>query len=146
MSECDHEFDAINQWQTVCRKCGAEMEDAPSGRDIRQSLAAGEGGDAREALEAAHEWLIELVNGDHGKLHGDVLANAQRDLAKIEAALSLSRPLAGEVERMREALTTTQQWLRAALDCKDWHWDPDQHEAAEMAFQAAEAALTPKEA
>lgn len=24
---CDHDFDAINQWQTICRKCGCELGD-----------------------------------------------------------------------------------------------------------------------
>lgn len=33
-------------------------------------------------------------------------------------------------------------WLRGALDCKEWHWDADQHEAAEDAYKALQAALS----
>lgn len=33
-------------------------------------------------------------------------------------------------------------WLKAALDCKAFVWDTDQHEAAEMAHDALQAALT----
>ena len=32
-------------------------------------------------------------------------------------------------------------WLRGALDCKHWHWDPDQRDCAEAEYAAAVKAL-----
>jgi hypothetical protein len=37
------------------------------------------------------------------------------------------------VDAVDEAL----MWLRSALDCKNYYWDPDQREAAEYAYAAA---------
>ncbi|NBT32737.1 MAG: hypothetical protein EBT13_12790 [Rhodobacteraceae bacterium] len=32
-------------------------------------------------------------------------------------------------------------WLRTALDCKDWHWDADQYDAAEWSYNQLRVAL-----
>lgn len=32
-------------------------------------------------------------------------------------------------------------WVKAALNCKDWHWDGDQREAAELEFATALAVV-----
>jgi len=37
-------------------------------------------------------------------------------------------------------------WLRAALDCKNYHWDADQREAAELAYAEAVKNLSPSPA
>jgi hypothetical protein len=45
-------------------------------------------------------------------------------------------------EDMRKALEGCESWLTAALECKEWSWDADQHEAATESRDAARAALT----
>ncbi|MGF6212393.1 hypothetical protein [Comamonas sp. 4034] len=57
-----------------------------------------------------------------------VRADAQAVAAQAPAAVSGQDHTA-----MHDALL----WLRSALDCKDWHWDPDQRECAELAYHAA---------
>ena len=43
------------------------------------------------------------------------------------------------------ALKAQATWVRAALDCKTWHWDADQREAAEFEYKAAIAVIADEE-
>ena len=45
-----------------------------------------------------------------------------------------------------EALAIQNEWVRAALECKDWHWDGDQRVAAEQSLAAGLAAIAKAEA
>jgi Lar family restriction alleviation protein len=44
-------------------------------------------------------------------------------------------------EGLVEALREAECWLTAALECKTWHWDPDQRVAATDAQRRARQAL-----
>lgn len=41
----------------------------------------------------------------------------------------------------RKHLEHATLWLKAALECPTWHWDPDQRECANMALADVEQAL-----
>lgn len=41
----------------------------------------------------------------------------------------------------RECLTDMHLWVKAALECETWNWDPDQHEAATDCANEAKALL-----
>ncbi len=47
-----------------------------------------------------------------------------------------------ETMRLREALELQNEWVRGALQCKDWHWDGDQRAAAEWSLAQAEDMLS----
>lgn len=54
--------------------------------------------------------------------------------------------LRNQIKALKAALRESDAWVRAALQCKDWHWDDDQREAAIYSVKQAHAALsTPKE-
>jgi hypothetical protein len=87
----------------------------------------------KRALASKHEDAPFGLDHDEAAIWHQAQASAyQHALEMMPAAPT---PPAGEAVTS-EALS----WLRAALDCKDWHWDPDQREAAEFAYQAAAAA------
>jgi len=123
----------------------------PSGRDIRQSLAAGEGGDARDRAREllAAELRKTGFAGTAAALFDEnqyVDDQVRAALRAIEAALSLSRPPAGEVE-----LRGAGQFLADRIWELGWSqgWEEFQREwngHVEPAFHRFRKLLTPKEA
>lgn len=55
-------------------------------------------------------------------------------ISDLEAILSRIASLEG-------ALTNTEAWLTAALECKLWSWDADQYESASMSRDQARSLL-----
>lgn len=72
-------------------------------------------------------------------------ANIRERLKNIRAAAPRQQPVWGEeVERVvGDAVEDALRWLRAALDCKAFGWDEDQHHAAEVAYLNATIRATP---
>ena len=64
--------------------------------------------------------------------------------ARDAAHLALVAARDAEVARLREALEACELWVTAALECKSWSWDFDQHAAATESRDAARAALAPR--
>jgi hypothetical protein len=90
-----------------------------------------------------------IRRGDVKMLCGLIVSNA--DAMAVERALNETPP----ADRLTEALRLPEVaalvdkadlaaiWVRAALDCKDWHWDADQYDAAEWSCNELRAALRP---
>lgn len=49
--------------------------------------------------------------------------------------------LVARVRELEQAAQHGEIWTSAALDCKNWHWDQDQREAAEHSLEAIRRAV-----
>lgn len=77
----------------------------------------------------------------------DKLGVREKEKYFLETAAVAAFAIANDPTRKRlvDALKLSQCWLKAALECKDWHWDSDQYKAAEQSYVEGEAALSAAE-
>lgn len=73
----------------------------------------------------------------------------EADFLALDQYLTAASPraileLVERVEALEEALKNQNEWVRGALDCKDWDWNGDQRQVAERSLESARAALNPK--
>lgn len=61
---------------------------------------------------------------------------------KTAAVQSFAAHRLNSHKELAECLHGAELWLTAALECKDWHWDGDQFEAATECRDRARAALS----
>ncbi|MGE8446621.1 MAG: hypothetical protein ACN6O1_10420 [Comamonas sp.] len=85
-----------------------------------------------EAFEAAYSRDWSDPAGDEIK---EIWHRAWQAAVEAQAAPAAVAGL--DHTAMHDALL----WLRSALDCKDWHWSPEQRDCAELAYHASIAAL-----
>jgi hypothetical protein len=65
----------------------------------------------------------------------------ERDSFHADATAALAAIEADHVVVPRGHLEMADCWLTAALECKTWHWDADQHEAATETRDALRVSL-----
>lgn len=85
--------------------------------------------------EAKHPWIVTCPVEGFPELPGKVCEVGYLPNARMIAA-------APETYASLRAMT---DWVKAALNCKDWHWDGDQREAAEFELATALAAIAKAE-
>lgn len=89
-----------------------------------------------------HAWRESTISFPQRTISSHV---RQANRAALEAALPHLHPQPAELAKQQgDAVAEALQWLRAALDCKNYRWDADQREAAEFAYTAALAAYQPQ--
>lgn len=71
------------------------------------------------------------------------------DEGMFDVGNGFDKPVAEEIKRRYDshvelvaAVSELSEWIRAALECPQWCWDHDQHEAATSSFTDARALLT----
>lgn len=106
--------------------------------------------EANNSLYGSQGYFHSLNGGPFDKYHlasgiEKAKAYGREQWRKAEAAERERDELKAEVKRLREALGLQNEWVRAALECKDWVWDGDQREAAEWSLSQARAALRTEE-
>ncbi len=78
-------------------------------------------------------------------LYGEVSAYSSEQMQEyarsvLAAAMPHLHPQPAELAEQQGVVAEALLWLRGALDCENYYWDPDQREAAEFAYKAALAA------
>lgn len=116
---------------SACYQCGAQYPSAPAGHIHKfgndpdvflKSLGICNWEIYRPQAVAA---IAAMPGGGPGAwVPADHLAEANREIA-----------------RLRELVEMSEIWLNAALGCKDWVWDVDQHEAATETLRDLRAAI-----
>lgn len=82
--------------------------------------------------------LPGLIYGLRRYADAIVMPRRREMLGKAASALEAQSK---EIEALRSALTQAEFWLDGALNCKDWRWDADQHEAASYSLDTIRIAL-----
>lgn len=94
-------------------------------------------------------WKLTEMRTRHGHICEVYGANNEYSIAHVagrnpderEANALLIVRAVNNHEALVEALKNQNEWVRAALECKDWAWDGDQREAAEWSLADARKVL-----
>jgi len=89
---------------------------------------------------------LDSIIAEHGELNEET---APKILVQLCKKLERERDEArAEIETMREVMKEAHEtsgivniWLKSCIECKDWSWDADQHEAAKGSLDFANQAL-----
>lgn len=88
-----------------------------------------------------HTGMEKITPGDDWTVRGpDGIGICFEGSSKDPNAAANAQAIAALPELV-EVLTMTEAWLTACLECKEWHWDGDQCEAATEAATRARALL-----
>jgi hypothetical protein len=80
--------------------------------------------------------IVERLEATGGKGQGGPLKKEAADeIRKLRAIIASAQAVT------RGPLESVSWWLEGCLNCKTWHWDSLQREAAEQALNEARAAL-----
>lgn len=92
---------------------------------------------ARKEYDDAKAALVAFIATRDEKI-------ALQEIALNDLCVSLNEER-DRIRELRKALTHSNHWVEAALECKNWTWDADQREAAEMSVAEARTVLAQKE-
>lgn len=89
--------------------------------------------------------LVERLREAKTPSYIDPLARLLHNRDGFYAADAITKLEAEKAELVRH-LHNLDAWVSGALECKDWHWDPDQREAATLDHVSAQSFLAKLEA
>jgi hypothetical protein len=86
------------------------------------------------------QWLLDLLNKNRTLLEDVIILRSKME-GLSEENNKLRAELYAVPQPISESIEVCLMWLKAALECENFHWDADQHEAALNELNLAKAWL-----